>query len=168
MKHTECTFGKWEMKLALLLYLYISLLLLFPTAMADKNGEPDALAQENEKLERQLAEVTDNVVKAKDTLDKLLNGTITMEDVPEQDTKQLAEIIALNFPSQYTWMTAWLLSRLFSLILSHCPKCLVLSCFKVTTQFNFFVFFTSLLLKCLLPPSHPTPCLSVSSVHITW
>ena len=124
VKHTECTFGKWEMKLALLLYLYISLLLLFPTAMADKNGEPDALAQENEKLERQLAEVTDNVVKAKDTLDKLLNGTITMEDVPEQDTKQLAEIIALNFPSQYTWMTAWLLSRLFSLILSHCPKCL--------------------------------------------
>ena len=76
---------------------------MFPTAMADKNGEPDALAQENEKLERQLAEVTDNVVKAKDTLDKLLNGTITMEDVPEQDTKQLAEIIALNFPSQYMY-----------------------------------------------------------------
>ena len=74
---------------------------LFPTAMADKNGEPDALAQENEKLERQLAEVTDNVVKAKDTLDKLLNGTITMEDVPEQDTKQLAEIIAMNLSSQY-------------------------------------------------------------------
>lgn len=125
MKHTECIFSKWEMifskwemKLALLVYLYISLLLLFPTAMADKNGEPDALAQENEKLERQLAEVTDNVVKAKDTLDKLLNGTITMEDVPEQDTKQLAEIIALNFPSQYTWMTAWLLLSLQSHSLS--------------------------------------------------
>ena len=111
-------FSKWEMKLALLVYLYISLLLLFPTAMADKNGEPDALAQENEKLERQLAEVTDNVVKAKDTLDKLLNGTITMEDVPEQDTKQLAEIIALNFPSQYTWMIAWLLLSLQSHSLS--------------------------------------------------
>ena len=114
----EMIFSKWEMKLALLVYLYISLLLLFPTAMADKNGEPDALAQENEKLERQLAEVTDNVVKAKDTLDKLLNGTITMEDVPEQDTKQLAEIIALNFPSQYTWMTAWLLLSLQSHSLS--------------------------------------------------
>ena len=105
VKQTECMFSKQEVKLVLLLDLYISLLL-FPTAMADKNGEPDALAQENEKLERQLAEVTDNVVKAKDTLDKLLNGTITMEDVPEQDTKQLAEIIALNFPSQYTWMKA--------------------------------------------------------------
>lgn len=73
---------------------------LVSTAMADKNGEPDALAKENEKLERQLALVTDNVLKTKDTLEKLLAGEISMEDLPEHETKQLAEAISL-LPSQY-------------------------------------------------------------------
>ncbi|XP_076455755.1 uncharacterized protein LOC143290291 [Babylonia areolata] len=64
--------------------------------MADKNGESD-LAQENEKLERQLAEVTFGVNKAKDTLEKVLNGSINIADMGEQDTKQLAEMIATHY-----------------------------------------------------------------------
>ncbi|KAL8606110.1 hypothetical protein ACOMHN_032117 [Nucella lapillus] len=66
------------------------------SAMAEKNGESD-LARENEKLELQLAEVTDHVNKAKDTLDKLLNGSINMADMGEQDTTQLAEMIATHY-----------------------------------------------------------------------
>ena len=74
--------------------------------MADKNGESD-LARENEKLERQLAEVTDNVNKVKDTLDKLLNGSINMDDMGEQDTHQLAEMIATHFSGQLGDLALW-------------------------------------------------------------
>ena len=69
-------------------------------AMADKNGEADALARENEKLEQQLAEVTDKMIKTKDALDKLLNGSISIEDMGEQDKDRLAEMIAINYPGE--------------------------------------------------------------------
>ena len=67
--------------------------------MAEKNGDSEAMAMENDKLERQLAEVTDNVYKAKVTLDKLLKGDITMDDV--EDTNQLAEIIASQITGDF-------------------------------------------------------------------
>jgi hypothetical protein len=70
-------------------------LLLFVSAMADKNGE--TLEEENKKLEQELAEMTSTMFqKAKVTLDKLLKGDITMDEV--EDTNQLAEVIAQHLP----------------------------------------------------------------------
>lgn len=64
--------------------------------MADKNGDHDVSAQETEELERALAEAYKDVRTARDTLDKLLKGAINMDELGEEATRQVAEVLASN------------------------------------------------------------------------
>ena len=89
------------------------------TALGERSGDTEALTRETEKLERQLAEVRQEV-KAKDTLDKLLRGAITMDDVNPEDTNSLAHVIA----NHLNGMIVIVLRHVAGAVLSsgHCKK----------------------------------------------
>lgn len=62
--------------------------------MADKNG--DHVTQDVEELERALAEATKDVQEARENLDKLLKGTMHVDDLNEEAKQHVVEVLASN------------------------------------------------------------------------
>ncbi|XP_041371810.1 INO80 complex subunit D-like [Gigantopelta aegis] len=64
-----------------------------------RNGEFEPSTEETEELERALAEATKDVYSAKDTLEKLLKGDMSVEALSEELSRSIAESLSAQFAS---------------------------------------------------------------------